>query len=357
MNPDRMMRYREADRQTRELIDQCRWSSAIKSYQEELNEFPEQTVFIAYNLGVFYQQYVGNSDEARQYLEMCVAQSSHIKNFLPPSAFNEVVGNACENLMLLSLSYEEYDNWGAQLEVLQPKNEILRTQRAEVHSQRDRGLPWSDVLLWIANSYYDPNPRVDPGQHGRAATTFHLLLKHRQMLRLSREHYRASVVAFASLRLLICGNCGTKSVKKFGYADSHEIRFLIEDALPFLEEYLKTNSSDSKVQECLDTLQETLERMEADAQRPERLHFPTGGIEDEGSIDPRRIGCVALSIGIVLSLLAGIGLFMLRNNGGEVSGWPATVLSFLAIVSSFFLIGGFRLRFGDKERYNRWTRR
>jgi hypothetical protein len=206
------------------------------------------------------------------------------------------------------------------------------------------------MMLALAVHYLDADPsRQHSFPFGASILQLLLNRQNTRAFRLDRDEWREAVVAYAGATLGIVGDCGQRMLKISKTPYPEEFTFIIEDAIPLVEDYLDENPSDERVRKSLETLRTAVEQSNL-------LRPPPVIIHTERDVDPRRVGCVSLLIGVIFSLIAGSWAFFLYRMAGEISGWPATVISVLAILSSFFLIGGFRLRFGDQTRYDRWTK-
>src|SRR5512147_792792 len=123
---------------------------------------------------------IGDGVGARAAYERALAGRSQSAGLVRGSGLDELEANVCENSMLLSLSFEEYELWASRLEKLQPSNPILGVQRPRMIELRERGLGWWAAMLVIAKSGYDADPAKDPGRYAAAASVLQLLLLNRR---------------------------------------------------------------------------------------------------------------------------------------------------------------------------------
>src|SRR5437868_610079 len=121
---------------------------------------------------------MGDGVMARQHFTAAAEQAR--TSAVPTSMVRQFHANSCENMMLLSLSYDEYEQWAAELETVEPTNDILRGQRPRIRSFRDEGQPWSFVMLVIAQTYYDRGDQTkDRGRYACGLATFRVMVTHR----------------------------------------------------------------------------------------------------------------------------------------------------------------------------------
>jgi tetratricopeptide (TPR) repeat protein len=239
-------------------VEQRRLVTAKSLYQKALSLYPEHASFISYNLGALHFWHSGNGEEARRWFREAIKH----RPSNPPPGREEVFGmlesNACENLMLLSLSYDEYDEYAERLKKLQPDSDILHAQLPRVHDLRGRGLGWPSVMLWFAASYFDLEASKDPGRYGNAAATFQLMLAHRKALRVPRHDHRAAVLGYGGSSLRLVAACDLGMRRTVGSSDPTEFLFLLEDPLRVAEEYHNANPSDQEVRQLVSALEGAL---------------------------------------------------------------------------------------------------
>jgi hypothetical protein len=217
---------------------------------------------------------MGNGVEARRLYEQAISERYRTDKITPhkdqQEFLDQIEANVCENLMLISLSYEEYDEWANRLQRLQQNAAILSGQRPKIHELRDQGYPWSHAMQVIAASSYqsDPHTKKGSGRPANAASTYQLLIKNRKSLRLPRNEYRLVIITYASLISMVWAECGNKMETTLGRVDPDEFNSIITDALPEVEEYVNTNPTDSKGQEVLDHMRTGLKRIAQEAKSP-----------------------------------------------------------------------------------------
>ena len=182
-----------------QLIEQGRLRDAVESCQAIRRQSSEPFLQVAacFEAGVLYWTQIGNGVEARRHFQEAYELTQQVV-YANPLAVRPAPG-ACENMMILSLSYEEYRRWADRLRRLSPREAILAQQRPRIHEMQEAGHPWSQAMEWIASGYYHPDPARDPGQPACAAWIFHLMLEHRKELRLDRRKHWTAAASYAAL--------------------------------------------------------------------------------------------------------------------------------------------------------------
>jgi hypothetical protein len=247
-----------------ELGDQKRLRSALDVLGRALASAPNPRLraLAAYQLGALHWGEVGNGVEAHRLFEKTVAEAGQCDGTSRDEMVRTLEANACENLMLLSLSYEEYDRWAERLRGLQSDNPILVGHVAMIRQHQVKCDPWSDVLMQAPHVYYRRHdPAHDPRQYGAARSIFHVLLANRAALRLNRNDWGVAVSEYAKLSMKIC----TEAIRTLGRhigidaVDTSEVLFVQEEALPLVEEYVAANPGDSEPRGDRDRLRKSLE--------------------------------------------------------------------------------------------------
>lgn len=232
--------------------------TALTCYEEGLSRFPEHTLYFGYNLGALLQMQVGDGTAARAAYERGLAGRAQSAGLLRAAGLDELEANICENSMLLSLSFEEYELWASRLEKLQPENPILIHQRPRVRGLRDRGHAWWAAMITIAKSGYDADPAKDPGRYAASAAILQLLLLNRSQLRVPRDEHRFAVISYAALTVQAWSKCGVAMVEAGLDEDPREFAVVLEPAVPLVEEFAAANAADAKMQAALDNMRQAL---------------------------------------------------------------------------------------------------
>ena len=227
---------------------------------------PLGKVFAAYNIGAVFWSYIGNGEKAREFYQLAVKEAEKTGIIKVDKVFLSMIANACENLMHLSLSYEEYFEWTDKLRKLQPTDDVLRGMVPQIREAQERGIPWSHTLESIAQQSYNRNdPSLDRGEYARAASTYHLILINLKVLRLPREAWSRIIYEYGTLVLRVASDARIKMESSHQSQDTKESTVLVQDAKLLVEEYFSTNPSDDNVQFLLDKMNgyiEDLDRFE-----------------------------------------------------------------------------------------------
>jgi len=262
--------FREATERAQQALQQGRIRTAKLLFQRILPIYPQHGVFLHYNLGCVYRSCIGNGTKARQHFQQAL-EAPAPPDVLPGSPIiNTIRANAIENLMLLSLSFDEFFTWVERLARLQPENPILTKHRADIEARHQQGVSWIEMMKQQAYSYFSADPSQDAGLYAEAAATLELLLTNRDSLRVPRTEQRFAVISYAGLIMKTCVKHGMTAERTLGgVSDPEELRFIAEEALPLIRQYTESNTGDEKARECVEAIDHFL------ASHDSRL--PTGG--------------------------------------------------------------------------------
>ena len=238
--------------------DEGRMRTARTLYEEGLSRFPEHTLFFGYNLGALLQIAGGRRRGREGSLRARARGPRAERGLLRAEGLDEIEANICENSMLLSLSFEEYELWASRLEKLQPENPILTEQRPRMRELREQGHPWWTAMLVIAKSGYDADPAKDPGRYAAAAAILQLLLLNRRQLRVPRDEHRFAVISYAALTVQAWSKCGVAMAEARRAEDPRELAVVLDQAVPLVEEFVTANPADTDAQAALDGMREFL---------------------------------------------------------------------------------------------------
>ena len=242
--------FRKANR----LREQGRVRSAISIYNELLNGCSDVSAqgLLTWALGSLHWSDAGNGEESRRFFKENVALYEKHKELQKAEKAHLWAANSCENLMLLSLSYEEYDVWAEKLKSLQPKNDILQIQVPEVHESRDRAFPWVRVMQGImAYPILQTGTPQSTGRVASGAAILQLILKNRKKLRVPLDVWQETVMNYTQAIVMTAEHCYTRINESGGVMDPDEFLFIVDDSIPLVEEYVRANPSNSEVQEGL----------------------------------------------------------------------------------------------------------
>ncbi len=195
---------------------------------------------------------LGDGVRTRQYFEQAYDLAIGAEP-LARADVKEVAAHAAENMLLMSLTYDECSKWVERLRNLAPKEGVLHEQWPMLKKLVDDGHPWSAAMMMIAGSWFNPDPAQDPGKYGPAAAIIQLMLIHRKSLRLDRQHYWSCAGMYASLVVKLWANAGRTQEKLFGgksYPD--ELKLVLLPAIPLLQEAVELNPDDPKLRGSLE---------------------------------------------------------------------------------------------------------
>jgi len=232
--------------------------TARRLYEEGLQRFPEHLLFLNFNLGAMLQMQVGDGVGARSSYKQALAGRSKSSMFSKPSGLDEIEANIYENSMLLSLSFEEYEEWSSRLEKFQPRNPIIRQQRPGIRDMKKRGHAWYMAMISIAKSGYDAEPSKDPGRYAASASIFQLLLLNRRELRVPRNEHRFAVASYAALTVQAWSACGIAMEKVNRQGNFEEMNFVVEQAIPLVKEFVQSNPADREAAAALENMRNAL---------------------------------------------------------------------------------------------------
>jgi hypothetical protein len=244
-----------------QLANAKRMQSAKMKYEEllDMDLDVEARALAIYNTGVFYLNNLGNGIQARQLFKDVVnfyEENPHLK---VNSNVGKYLAWAYENLMLLSLSYDEYDDWAEHLRAVSPEEDILKGQVPIIREKQEAGMPWSDMMIMISSGYYDRNdPAQDPGKYGFGAGTLQLLLENRKRLRLSGEDWATALYEYGALMIKLNME-STRAMEVQGFIYPQECRFYLENGRDRLDEFLASNQPNDAIQKLSKSLVEMLE--------------------------------------------------------------------------------------------------
>ena len=254
-----MREVAEAMVEAGKMLEQRRIMTARALYQTALKEHPASAAVVAYNRGALEFWFAGDGRSAREWFVRSLDEASAGCPGVSGDSADELHANTLENLMLLALSYEEYEQFAEQLRALQPGNEILRDHLPKIRKMRDAGEPWSTAMQWMAFTHLRHAGKRDPARYGAAAATAQLMLANRGQLRLSRDRHREVVLLLAGSRMHCVSYADLIMRRTTQRSEPREFISLAEEAIPYVQEYLNANPDDTEVADTLSKLQQTVE--------------------------------------------------------------------------------------------------
>lgn len=250
------MNLTEALARTETMWGQGQYLSAKAQYEDLLSQYTEPTARakISYEYATLHYRHTGDGEEARRLFQVVMEQYAKVETKMD-SRDREIEVNACENLMLLSLSYEEYDTWAGRLGKIAPRSKMLSDHREVVNDMRDK-FAWFEVMHEYASTYYDSDPSKNQGLYASAAAMLQLMLKNRETLRFSRSDWGFATRAYAELIGLIAAKTYQNQERVGGVGNAREFLFVVQGAIPLIEEYINANPSDVELKKLEHTLRE-----------------------------------------------------------------------------------------------------
>lgn len=224
---------------------------------------PIQKVIFGYELGVVHWKCAGDGSLARGCFEAVVDNASHVKDW--PTEIDRLDAYAMENLMQLSLSYEEYFSWADRLRAIAPGEEVLLQQMPAIRSMQEQGIPWRSCMSGRVMTYVSHDPSRDPGIYGSAACILSLILGNRRLLRVSVGEWREVLKTYIGV--------GIRSVVKARECmrpfDPSEMTGVIQRGEKYVNEYCSENPGDEGVEVALQHLRNVVFDVEEDCDTSE----------------------------------------------------------------------------------------
>jgi tetratricopeptide (TPR) repeat protein len=236
---------------------------------------PAQKAVLLYQLGALGRSSLGDGIEARRLFQEVVKISKVDSG--RTAEVHEVHADASENLMLLSLSYDDYESWAAELRAIRPHEPILLDQYPQFERFKEEGRPWSDILHMIACSYYSRDPgRVDPGLYGEAAATYHVILENRRTLRIRREDWAQDIAEHTALCIRLGNDTLNFASRYYPLLNPRPYLAMGAAAKGFIEDYLHFNPTDHSILRMQDSLRAWAKGIEDYARELEDHEAPPG---------------------------------------------------------------------------------
>jgi hypothetical protein len=237
------------------LMDAGRYLPALAVLQRarEMYRDPLSRLFATYNIATLHWDKLGDGISARQ--EMLEAAKPGPAGANHPM-FKLLRANALENLMLSSLSFEEFDRFTSELRDLDPEMPVVSGLPPIFHGMREHGSPWSSCLIYCAICNYDRNdPSIDRGRYGVGKSTYHLLLANRKQLRLSREDWRMAIYEYSALALRMTTDCMIRRGDDRDPYPPAEYLPILSSSYALVDEYLGAHPGDKRIREIRANMQ------------------------------------------------------------------------------------------------------
>jgi len=215
-------------------------------------QYPLYKIVVSYDLGAVFWDRIGIGNKAKEFYQNVIYVGEKYGADKVELVFPTMIAKACENLMLLSISYEEYYKWAEKLRVLQPNADILRSMVLNVREYQERGFSWYQTLIGIALESCDRSSHAkNRGEYARALATYQLILLNRRTMRLLREDWSNIVNEYATLALQVCLDSKMKMKFTNKIEEIKEVSIVSNEALLFVEEYFSLNPSDKIIESLL----------------------------------------------------------------------------------------------------------
>lgn len=264
-----MNTFMDAAKAAEQAQSQGLLQSALTQWERSLQlaANADQRAFAAYQMGAFFWGELGDGVSARASFERTVVEwkKAVAANGGPLRRPISLLANAAENLMLLSLSYEEYERWAEELRREAPGEPILHEHVPSTREAVERGESWSQIMLAGGMGYIRPG-EVGGGVHpSSGACIFHLLIENRKALRLSRQGWHTAVLGYVAAMTEVLDRADGMILKSTGQRQPGEMKVAYKKLLPFLSEYCAENPDDEPVLKTKEELERFLRESETAA--------------------------------------------------------------------------------------------
>lgn len=280
------------------MIDQSMVASARSSLEKLRSKCSDvfSKIMCAYNLGALYWTHIGDGDKAKQYYKEV---TGYYENKEMSKEYYEhqvkMTANCYENLMLLSLSHDEFSEFTEKLRKIQPNNHILKELVPEISRLIDDGFSWAEIMEILTQNYYNrSNPALDNGRYGNAASSFQMIISRRKEFRISQEAINRIAIEFGYCRYQLVKRIISIHEKAFKGLKLNEFMFIFDDAISLIESCFTNTKAEPDTQRVIDSLK--LDRDELNGLRNQKQTAPQGGqvknlvddlINEANSMGPR----------------------------------------------------------------------
>jgi hypothetical protein len=156
------------------------------------------------------------------------------------------MGNAAENLTLLSTSYEEFDRWAGELRRIAPEEPIIAELVPSVNTAREQGTPWAEQMFQRACNYINIGHFGSAIHPASAACILHLMLTNRRQLRMRQVVWQRSIMAYHAAISEI-GYKAEKLIRARKGNEVHELSGIQQFLVPFTKEYCDAYPQDEQI--------------------------------------------------------------------------------------------------------------
>ena len=156
------------------------------------------------------------------------------------------MGNAAENLMLLSTSYEEFDRSAGELRRIAPEEPILAELVPSVNAAREQGTPWAGQMFQRACNCINIGHFGSAIHPASAACILHLMLTNRRQLRMRQAVWQRAVMAYHAAISEI-GYKAEKLIRARKGNEVQELSGLQQFLVPLTKEYCDDYPHDEQI--------------------------------------------------------------------------------------------------------------
>ncbi|MBP7828694.1 MAG: hypothetical protein KA248_02115 [Kiritimatiellae bacterium] len=316
--------------------------TALTRFQQALDSTTNalERALAAYQLGAFHWGETGEGSAAREFFQQTIREwrqglSMWAGGRPPPKT--TVVANAAENLMLMSLSFDEFDQWSEVLRSEAPDEPILSELAPVFQQKREEGVPWGEVILHYAFAYVR-SPGLGGGSHpSSGACIFRLLIENRKALRLSRQNWRIAILGYVEAMCSVLGRAEDLMRKAAGGYQPAELAFAHPFMVKCVEEYCAENPADKELAMAHDMVKKMMKRASA----PPAAAAPS---QAGPAIDPRAKPTPGHFATALVAMLLGLWPFVAHAAlGWRIAGSVLItmgILSFLGLLALARQFGG-----------------
>jgi hypothetical protein len=344
MTPEQFAQVNAILRQSEGLMDARRLHSALSLLTVGAARWGGLSL-LSYNLGALHYCFLGDGDHARELFQVALAAP-----MTPDPSEARTRAAAAENLMLLSLSYDEYERWAEELKRLQPQNPILSGHRPTVLQAQESGHAWWVVLGGNALMHHNPRDPRAVRRSSEAAATWQLLVTHRKELRVDPVEARRAVICYASELIDHACECG-KAMEAAGWDDPSEFSFVLHPVQAALRDLLTKDPGDADARGLAGVVDKLLSRgPQRPAPRPARVRpAPEAPAPEPPVPSPEAVGQAQARLGCILALLGPtLGAAAGHRWAALPSPWNAVVGGVIGLLAGAWLasavMSAFRIR-------------
>lgn len=229
------------------LYDRGQIASYLTAMEAIIKDHPQGKALVHYQWGVSYQIGIGDGREARRMFLLALDElSSEI--LWDVSTKHEIEANAVENMLLLSQSFQEFDDWVNRLQTLGAMNTACQALRQSVLGNRKIDNPWYQTMMALAQTYHQPSA----GRYGHAASIYDLLIRNRKEFGIPAEDYGEIIFNFSACKVQLMSSHGVRMHHSLQYTNPDEFNFIATEAESALTAYLDEYPGDRRIEGMLE---------------------------------------------------------------------------------------------------------